>query len=142
MRRKTKRVTRPVDLEANVFFAVGTTPADRLEAVPGVTTSVAVPVRRRDSGREETFALRASFEDGSSQESPVRFAAGTPRFETDEMTLSLVRYCACSQEVAVLDVAEGATAKVTKLSGSVPSGVTVKLVSGTPTRFPTSREVA
>ncbi|MGN0875651.1 MAG: thioredoxin family protein [Kiritimatiellia bacterium] len=65
--------------------------------------------------------------------------ADAPRFETDSLSLSLTRYCAVSQEVAVLSLADGAKAKVAKLSGSVPSGVSAKLagdrlvVSGAPT---------
>ena len=56
--------------------------------------------------------------------------ADAPRFETDSLPLGLTRYCAVSQEVAVLNLADGAKAKVAKLSGSVPSGVSVKLAGG------------
>lgn len=56
--------------------------------------------------------------------------ADAPRFETDSLSLSLTRYCAVSQEVAVLSLADGAKAKVAKLSGSVPSGVSAKLAGG------------
>ncbi len=62
-----------------------------------------------------------------------------PRFAADSLALSLTRYCAVSQEVAVLNLADGAKAKITKLSGAVPTGVSVKLagdrlcVSGMPT---------
>ena len=64
--------------------------------------------------------------------------ADAPRFEASAQALDLTRYCAVSQEVAVASLADGAKAKVAKLSGSLPSGVTVKLVgdqlviSGTP----------
>ena len=64
--------------------------------------------------------------------------ANAPRFEASSQALDLTRYCAVSQEVAVANLADGAKAKVAKLSGSLPSGVTVKLVgdqlviSGTP----------
>lgn len=56
--------------------------------------------------------------------------ADAPRFEADSLSLGLTRYCAVSQEVAVLNLADGAKAKVAKLSGSVPSGVSVKLAGG------------
>lgn len=65
--------------------------------------------------------------------------ADAPRFAVDSLALSLTRYCAVSQVVAVLNLADGAKAKVVKLSGAVPTGVLVKLagdrlcVSGTPT---------
>ncbi len=65
--------------------------------------------------------------------------ADAPRFAADSLALSLTRYCAVSQEVAVLNLADGAKARAAKLSGSVPAGVAVKLVgdrlvvSGTPT---------
>lgn len=65
--------------------------------------------------------------------------ADAPRFEADSLPLDLTRYCAVSQEVAVLNLADDAKAKVAKLSGSVPAGVSVKLVddrlvvSGAPT---------
>lgn len=56
--------------------------------------------------------------------------ADAPRFEADSLPLDLARYCAVSQEVAVLNLADGAKVKVAKLSGSVPSGVSVKLAGG------------
>ena len=65
--------------------------------------------------------------------------ADAPRFEADSLALGLTRYCTVSQEVAVLNLADGAKARVAKLSGSVPSGVSARLaggrlvVSGTPT---------
>ena len=65
--------------------------------------------------------------------------ADAPRFADDALALSLTRYCAVSQEVAVLNLVDGAKARVAKLSGSVPAGVSAKLVgdrlvvSGTPT---------
>lgn len=63
--------------DSEVFFAVGTTPADRLEAVPGVTTNVMVPIRRDVSVKNETFTLRAEFPDGTTVDQPVDFAAGS-----------------------------------------------------------------
>ena len=65
--------------------------------------------------------------------------ADAPRFETDSLSLGLTRYCAVSQEVAVLNLAAEGRVRLAKLSGRVPSGVSVKLVddrlvvSGTPT---------
>lgn len=56
--------------------------------------------------------------------------ADAPRFEADSLSLGLTRYCAVSQEVAVLNLADGAKAKVAKLSGSVPSGVSARLAGG------------
>ena len=56
--------------------------------------------------------------------------ATSPRFAVDSLSLDLVRYCAVSQEVAVLNLTEGAKAAVAKLSGSLPSGVSVKLADG------------
>lgn len=69
--------------------------------------------------------------DASARTLTVRLVgADAPRFETDSLPLGLTRYCAVSQEVAVLNLADGAKAKVAKLSGSVPSGVSVKLAGG------------
>ena len=65
--------------------------------------------------------------------------ADAPRFEADSLPLDLTRYCAVSQEVAVLNLAAEGRVRLAKLSGRVPSGVSVKLVndrlvvSGTPT---------
>lgn len=65
--------------------------------------------------------------------------ADAPRFETDSLSLGLTRYCAVSQEVAVLNLAAAGRVRLARLSGRVPSGVSVKLVddrlvvSGTPT---------
>ena len=65
--------------------------------------------------------------------------ADAPRFETDSLPLDLTRYCAVSQEVAVLNLAAEGRVRLARLSGRVPSGVSVKLVddrlvvSGTPT---------
>lgn len=65
--------------------------------------------------------------------------ADAPRFAVDSLSLNLTRYCAVSQEVAVLNLANGAKPRVAKLSGSVPAGISVKLAgdrfvfSGTPT---------
>ncbi len=53
-----------------------------------------------------------------------------PRFEVQEKSFDLVRYCAFSETVGILNLAEGATAKIAKLSGSLPSGVSAKLVDG------------
>lgn len=69
--------------------------------------------------------------DASARTLTVRLVgADAPRFEADSLPLDLTRYCAVSQEVAVLNLADGAKAKVAKLSGSVPSGVSVKLAGG------------
>ena len=65
--------------------------------------------------------------------------ADAPRFETDSLSLGLTRYCAVSQEVAVLNLAAAGRVRLARLSGSVPSGVSARLVddrlvvSGTPT---------
>lgn len=65
--------------------------------------------------------------------------ADAPRFADAARSFGLVRHCAVSQTVAVLDLAAGAKAKVSKLSGSMPSGLSAKLagdrlvVSGVPT---------
>ena len=78
--------------------------------------------------------------DSSARALTVRLVgADAPRFEADSLALGLTRYCTVSQEVAVLNLADGAKARVAKLSGSVPSGVSARLaggrlvVSGTPT---------
>ena len=76
----------------------------------------------------------------SSAKSLVIQLVGTdaPRFEVQEKSFDLVRYCAFSETIGILNLAEGGTVKVTKLSGSLPSGVSAKLsggafvVSGTP----------
>lgn len=65
--------------------------------------------------------------------------ADAPRFAEASRSFDVVRYCAVSQTVAVLGVADGGRAKVAKLSGSLPSGIKVNLsgdafvVSGVPT---------
>jgi len=53
-----------------------------------------------------------------------------PRFEVSEKSLSLVRYCAVSQTVALVNLSPSPLSypKITKLSGTIPGGLTIKLV--------------
>lgn len=71
-----------------------------------------------------------------------------PYFVEEDVVLgSLARYCAFERTVAVEQVAEGAKLALTKLSGAIPTGVTVKLVgseviiAGTPTKAQTCEAV-
>lgn len=97
-------------------------------------TELALPLRAECPSGKVTVSFAAL--DGIAADSSARTLtiqlvdADAPRFAETSRSFDLVRHCAVSQTIAVLNLVADARAKVAKLSGSLPSGVKVKLVGG------------